>query len=443
MHAKSMTVAAEQAAGEVARGRYLAAKERYEKALTQTSDLAEKAVLSYNLGQLYWLHVGDGVHARENWQSAVEFCEAARDAGEGEGSLAELETNACGNLMLLSLSYEEHDTWWKRLDSLQADVQGLVQHHQWVEHMRETVHPWYEALLGTASQFYHPDPSQDRGLYPRAAAIFQLVLTHRRQLRVARQEFGRVVGGYAEQIMRTVALCEQAMHRARSGVDHGEFEFILRDAVRLVEECATAIPSDPQIQEHYQKLEEALDMVTEGGPASSASAGSRRLEADIEPGKIIAQNFIVKAVRSGQVPQAIASYVGDATILELDARYENHSRLSIYGLSNRLPPPEQWPLIAPENFRNISVKKTWVPSDLGAPSIAMAYKAQTSAGSKVALINMMTATEDTLVLATVSWYGVPPMNRFRVGFKPGMETRTQELLLAGKELSQRIRGHTA
>jgi hypothetical protein len=130
--------------------------------------------------------------------------------------------------------------------------------------------------------------------------------------------------------------------------------------------------------------------------------------------------------------------VSQARVLELEARYENHSRLSLFRLSSPPPPAEQWPLIVPEGFQNISVKKSWMPPGLEAPSVAVAYKAQTSAGHNVALINMMTATEDVLVLAAVSWYG-GPLSRFRgPGFKPGMEERTQELLLAGKELCQRI-----
>lgn len=155
----------------------------------------------------------------------------------------------------------------------------------------------------------------------------------------------------------------------------------------------------------------------------------------IRVGTVIAGCFTVLEVKNTSVPPTMSEHVSGVLSIELDARYENHSRLSIYKLKGPIPPAGQWPFLVPDNFVDVQMKKrSWTPTRVNPPCGALAYTARTPEGNRVAIVQMMAATDKAMVLAMVSWAGMPGLNRFSVGFKPGMEMRTEDLLLAGLEL---------
>ncbi|MCL4299207.1 MAG: hypothetical protein KJ077_25965 [Anaerolineae bacterium] len=151
-------------------------------------------------------------------------------------------------------------------------------------------------------------------------------------------------------------------------------------------------------------------------------------------GTVIAEYYTILQVKTGKVPKEINKYVSDALIIELDSKYENQSRLSIYTLKGAVPEAGNWPFLVPDGFTDVHVKKSWTPSRIKVPCGAIAYEARTPQGIRVAMIQMMAAGETALVHAATSWAGFPGLNRFFVGFKPGMEMRTEDLLEAGLEL---------
>ena len=159
-------------------------------------------------------------------------------------------------------------------------------------------------------------------------------------------------------------------------------------------------------------------------------------ELNITVGSTIARCFKVIQINEGIVPAVMSEYASDALIIELDAMYENHSRVSIYTLKGPIPPAGKWPFITPSGFADFSVKKSWTSSKIQPPCGALAYKARTPNGTLCAIVQMMAATEKTFVLAMTSWFGFPLINHFHVGFKPGMMMRTEELLLDSLKLCE-------
>jgi hypothetical protein len=163
---------------------------------------------------------------------------------------------------------------------------------------------------------------------------------------------------------------------------------------------------------------------------------SSNMPKSIEVGTVIASCFTILEVKKNKsVPPAMSNYVSEVLSIELDAKYENHSRLSVYKVNGPIPAAGQWPFLVPDNYVDIQMKKrSWIPTRVKPPCGAMAYTARTPEGNRVAIVHMMAATERAMVLAMVSWAGMPGLNRFSVGFKPGMEMHTEDLLLAGLEL---------
>lgn len=136
------------------------------------------------------------------------------------------------------------------------------------------------------------------------------------------------------------------------------------------------------------------------------------------------------------VPVQMRDYVSEMVIIDLDSKYENQSRLSIYTLQGPIPEAGNWPFLVPEGLTDVHVERFWTPSRVPPPCGALMYKARTSQGTQVAVVQMMAANETALVLAMTSWAGFPGLNRYTVGFKPGMDMRTEELLEAGLGLCQ-------
>jgi hypothetical protein len=160
------------------------------------------------------------------------------------------------------------------------------------------------------------------------------------------------------------------------------------------------------------------------------------MSASVSIGQVIARCYTVLEVKKVSVPATMSEYASESVIIELDSRYENQSRLSIYTLEGGIPPAGQWPLLVPEGFSDVRVKRSWTPSRINPPCGAIAYKARAAQGHQAAIMQMMAANETYFILAVTSWSGFPGVNSFFVGFKPGMEERTEDLLEAALKLYQ-------
>lgn len=418
-------------------GQYLSAKAQYEDLLSQYTEPTARAKISYEYATLHYRHTGDGEEARRLFQVVME--QYAKVETKMDSRDREIEVNACENLMLLSLSYEEYDTWAGRLGKIAPRSKMLSDHREVVNDMRDKF-AWFEVMHEYASTYYDSDPSKNQGLYASAAAMLQLMLKNRETLRFSRSDWGFATRAYAELIGLIAAKTYQNQERVGGVGNAREFLFVVQGAIPLIEEYINANPSDVELK----KLEHTLREIENGSSGSSANGANathtqiRQLTLNLNIGTIIANSYTVTRIRDGKVSPDMSEYVSKATVLELDSKYENQSMLSFYILKGPVPPKGKWPLIGLAGLSNMQVKRSWQPQGIQVPCAALEYTARTANGAKVAVIHMMAASKTAFVLAITTWAGFPGFNRFSVGVKPGMEMRNEDLLKAGLELSKDI-----
>jgi hypothetical protein len=266
-----LTKAAETAVDE---GRVRTARTLYEGGFSRFPE--HTAFLGYNLGALLQMQVGDGTGAREAYARGL----AGREQSVGilrAAGLDELESNICENSMLLSLSFEEYERWASRLEKLRPENPILIHQRPRVREWRERGHAWWAAMLSIAKSGYDADPAKDPGRYAASAAILQLLLLNRRQLRVPRDEHRVAVISYATLTLQAWSKCGVTMGEAGREEDLREFAGILEQAVPLVEEFVTANPADADAQAALGTMREALGAAAQhSGAASQPVAAVRR-----------------------------------------------------------------------------------------------------------------------------------------------------------------------
>src|SRR5512138_1350436 len=172
---------------EMAHAQTLMEQQRFRSSIAQLELLLERcpehtAFLAYNLANLYHRQVGDGEKAR----AAYDRCLTGLELSEGvvgPGALQQIEANACENLMLLSLSYDEYEQRAARLESFEPQNPILFGQRPKVRAMRDQGTPWFKVMLWLAESF-RPDLN-DSPFLGGAASIYQLMVTHSRELRLA------------------------------------------------------------------------------------------------------------------------------------------------------------------------------------------------------------------------------------------------------------------
>lgn len=229
-------------------GRFASGRDVLVKAFGDCADPLDKVVLSYDLGTAYWARLGDGENGRKFFRIAIQAADEVGTAGV-EKEFPSLVPNAYENMMFLSLTYEEYFSWTAMLRALQPTddvLRGMV---PGIEESQEQGLPWSQALEGIAGASYdRNDPSRDRGEYARAASTYQLLLLHRKEMRLSREAWGRVTYEYGALALRVAADALNAMERSQQAPDPAEFSFVVQDAKRLVDEYFSANPSDENMQ---------------------------------------------------------------------------------------------------------------------------------------------------------------------------------------------------
>jgi len=212
----------------------------------------------YQLGVINQVLSGDGEKARLLFGKAVEMADLQAAAGQPSKLWQSMKAWACENLMLLSLSYDEYDTWAKQLEELSPNE--AILRHQWpaILDMRNRGHPWAVALDWMAHAYFDADRSQDPGGYGYAASIYQLMLTHRRELRLSRERWRNATYTYGASILGLVGSLGLASVKAVGTANPDEFMFIVEAALPLVEEYAGANPSDENGRLIVQNLRESI-----------------------------------------------------------------------------------------------------------------------------------------------------------------------------------------
>jgi hypothetical protein len=234
---------------------------------------ANKAFVLYNIGCTYRSGIGDGISARERLLSSVTLC---AQAPANPAIRQQLWPNACENLMLLSLSFEEYRKWAEELRRLRPDADILRGQVPTIEEVRERGVPWYEALEQIALGYYsRNDARNDPGLYGEAAATFHLILTHRKSFRVPREDWKRAAYEFAVLRFRLGADTAVKAERQNPMVDPSEAIPIVADALPLLDEYLTANPQDSEtakLKEQASKWIAGLSRASESA-ASHGSAG--------------------------------------------------------------------------------------------------------------------------------------------------------------------------
>lgn len=220
----------------------------------------------YNSGALCFNDIGNGEKARSYFEAAwvdppdrihPEGCRTAK-------------ANACENMMILSLSYEEYDQWANRLKEYDPGNRILVEQTKMIRELRDSLLPWSHAMLRICGPYLR----EDVGLFGMAASVMQLMLKNRAELRLNHSDHRQVVLVYAALPVRLTGKTGERMHRECGGSDPREFDFILEDAIPAVEEYTKEYPDDGRVTELAGWMRRTLTELRQW--ASAQSNGTRR-----------------------------------------------------------------------------------------------------------------------------------------------------------------------
>ncbi len=201
------------------------------------------AYASYNLGVTHWTRFGNGIAARREFLAA-----AAEFDAHGYGQTPQflmLHTGALENAMLCALSFDEFDDLAARLRALTPDMPILVGLVPVVREAREGGEPWSNLMFRLAGNYYNRnDPKLDHGRYGEAKSTYHLILTHRRELRLSREDWRVFIFEYSALAMRMASDCMKLRGGDHDPNPPDEYLPILTDPLPLVDEYLAANSGD-------------------------------------------------------------------------------------------------------------------------------------------------------------------------------------------------------
>ncbi len=237
-----------------------------------TSSALGRIVIQFNRGVLYSAQVGDGEAARECFIGVVEQHSNDPQLAQSEDA-RRLCANSCENMMLLSLSYDEYENWARQLEALEPGSDILRGQRPGVRKEREAGRPWADILQGSTASYYNRnDPSRDAGRYGCAASIWQLVLKHRKELRLSRDDWGIAVFEYYALAERIAADAGITIDKSGQPINVDDFAFIVEATVPFIDEYLAANPHDAVVQKAKAAADTFVKTVREEAPASPTIA---------------------------------------------------------------------------------------------------------------------------------------------------------------------------
>lgn len=251
--------------------------------LTKIPD--RRAWASYNLGAIFFHMLGDGEASRREFLAAIRDFE---EHGYGERpQLKILYANALENAMLCALSYNEFEDLAVRLEGVNPGVPILTGLVPAVREGRERGEPWSDRLLDLAYTCYNRnDPKLDKGRYGQAKSTYHLLLAHRRDLRVSREDWRLAVSEYCVLAMRIAADCMKVRGGDNDAHSPEEFLPILTEAMPLVDEYLLTNTGDEDLKKFQGNMDEMVSnarqrwvFVSGGGFASQLPLISEIVEA--------------------------------------------------------------------------------------------------------------------------------------------------------------------
>lgn len=254
-------------------GRTSSAKASFDKALSMDGELAlppaERALLLYNTGVFYLDKLADGVRARSLLASTVDHFREHPEV-ESDPRVGNLLPFAYEDLMLLSLSFDEYDQWADELRRARPDEGILAGQVPVVHKQRDEGMPWSDTMRMIASGYYRRnDPAADKGLYGRAAGIYQLLLENRRSLRLNREEWSEVLYEYGALMQKLNMVATRAMEQS-GNIDPAECRFFLEQARSRIDEFVAANTPNDAIKFLSESIDESLKVAAQPNRGQSA-----------------------------------------------------------------------------------------------------------------------------------------------------------------------------
>jgi len=227
--------------------RLIPAIEALEEARKLTRIPDRRALASYNLGAIHFHMLGNGEAARREFLAAAGEFDAH---GYGQHpQLHVIHANALENAMLCALSYDEFERLAARLQAVTPAVPILTELVPEVSEARERGESWSHQLFDLACRCYNRnDPRLDKGRYGQAKSTYHLLLSHRHELRVSREDWRLFVFEYCALSMRMASDCMTV--RGGDNDPHSPEEFlpILTEALPVVDEYLLANPGDDDLK---------------------------------------------------------------------------------------------------------------------------------------------------------------------------------------------------
>jgi hypothetical protein len=262
-------------------GRPVPALLAFERASEAATVPAVRLLATYNAGVVHWDKLGDGIAAREAFIQAVGLQGPEYDSEQ----LRILRAGALENLMLSALSFEEFDEFARRLAELTPQMPILHGLRPVADELRESGSPWSDMLIARAmSNYNRNDPRLDRGRYGVAKSTYHLLLTHRKRLRVSREDWRLIIYEYIALSQRMAVDYMKARGGDFDSNPPEEFLSVLTEALPLVDEYLLHCPADRLIAKLRKDMDFVIGNSRARGLATRQSADQERYPQPNPPG---------------------------------------------------------------------------------------------------------------------------------------------------------------
>ena len=234
--------------------RLLPAVEAFKEVQRLTKIPDRRAWATYNLGTIYWHHLGNGLAARREFLASHTDFET-----HGYGQMPMLKTvhaSALENAMLCALSFEEFENLAARLHSIAPGIPILTGLVPEVKNIRERGDSWSDILFHLAGTNYNRnDPKRDVGRYGEARSTYHLILAQRQELRLSEEDWRMAIFEFCALSMRMVSDCMKARGDEKDPNSPEEYLPILTEAIPLADEYLKLNSGDDNIKKVRADME--------------------------------------------------------------------------------------------------------------------------------------------------------------------------------------------
>jgi endogenous inhibitor of DNA gyrase (YacG/DUF329 family) len=238
--------------------RLIPAVESLEEARQLTRIPDRRAWATYNLGAIYWHHLGNGLAARREFMAAISDFKTY-----GYGQRPQLKTmhaNALENAMLCALSFDEFEDFTSQLNTIAPGIPILTGLVPEVQKWRERGDSWSGRLFSIAGTYYNRnDPRRDIGRYGSAKSTYHLMLTHRKELHIAREDWRMITYEFCALSMRMATDCMKVRGGDNDPNSPEEFLPILTEAIPLVDDYLNVYSGDDDIRKVRDGMGQIVD----------------------------------------------------------------------------------------------------------------------------------------------------------------------------------------